>query len=355
MTMQIQKTLTTTPKPKPDWQNLGFGQYTTDHMFLMDYHEGQGWSNARIVPYADLALDPAAVVLHYGVEVFEGLKAYYAGEDKVLLFRPEANGKRINNSSLRLCMPELPVEIFVEAVTELVRVDRQWVPQLPDSSLYIRPFVIATEAQLGVRRSQDYQFIVILSPVGAYYPEGLNPVRIFVEEEFVRAVKGGTGQVKCGGNYAASLAAQYKAKELGYSQVLWLDGAERKYVDEVGTMNVMFKIDGQVLTPELSGSILPGITRDSVLQLLRSWGVPVAERRISIAEIQQAAQSGKLEEAFGTGTAAVISPIGELCIEGEKLVLNKGQIGPLAQKLYDTLTGIQWGKIKDEFGWTIEV
>lgn len=353
--MQISTTLTMNPKPEPDWHNLGFGVILTDHMFIMDYQEGQGWHDARIVPYAPLALDPASVVLHYGVEVFEGLKAYYAGEEQILLFRPDANARRINNSSARLCIPELPVEYFVQAVSELVRVEKRWVPKLPETSLYIRPFIIATEAQLGVRRSTSYQFIVILSPVGAYYPEGLNPVKIYVEEEYVRSVKGGTGFTKCGGNYAASLAAQYKAKDQGYSQVLWLDGAERKYIDEVGTMNVMFKINGQVLTPELSGTILPGVTRDSVLRLLESWNVPVAERRISLAELQQAAQNGTLEEAFGTGTAAVISPIGELNIHGEKVVINNGQIGPLAQKIYDVLTGIQWGKLKDEFGWTVKL
>lgn len=353
--MQISTTLTMNPKPEPDWHNLGFGVILSDHMFIMDYHEGQGWHDARIVPYAPLSLDPAAVVLHYGVEVFEGLKAYYAGEDQILLFRPDANARRINNSSARLCIPELPVEYFVEAVSDLVRVEQRWVPKLPETSLYIRPFIIATEGQLGVRRSTSYQFIIILSPVGAYYPEGLNPIKIYVEEEYVRSVKGGTGFTKCGGNYAASLAAQYKAKELGYSQVLWLDGAERKYIDEVGTMNVMFKIGGRVLTPELSGTILPGVTRDSVIQLLESWDVPVEERRISLAELQQAAQNGTLEEAFGTGTAAVISPIGELNIGGEKVIINNGQIGPLAQKVYDVLTGIQWGKLKDEFGWTVKL
>jgi len=352
--MQITTTLTTNPKPEPDWNNLGFGAIMTDHMFIMDYHEKQGWYNPRIVPYGPLALDPAAVVLHYGAEVFEGLKAYYSDDGEVLLFRPEANARRINKSSVRLCIPELPVEDFVQAIKELIEVDKRWVPKLPDTSLYIRPLIIATEGVLGVRRSASYQFIVMLSPVGAYYPEGLNPVKIYVEEEYVRSVRGGTGFCKCGGNYAASLAAQYKAKDLGYSQVMWLDGAERKYIDEVGTMNVMFKINGQVLTPELSsGTILPGITRDSVLKILQSWGIPTDERKITLAELQQAAQDGTLEEAFGTGTAAVISPIGELNIHGEKVTISNGQIGPLTQKIYDTLTGIQWGRLKDEFGWTV--
>jgi len=354
--MEIVKALTPNLKPEPDWHNLGFGAIVTDHMFLMDYTEGRGWHDARIVPYAPLALDPAAIVLHYGVEVFEGLKAYYAGEGNILLFRPDANARRINNSSKRLCIPPLPEEDFVQAVTELVSVDKRWVPKLPDTSLYIRPFIIATEARLGVKRSDTYQFIIILSPVGAYYAEGLDPVKIFVEDEYVRSVRGGTGFTKCGGNYAAGLVAQYKAKELGYSQVLWLDGAERTYIDEVGTMNVMFKIEGQVVTPELSsGTILPGVTRDSVLKLLENWGIPTVERRISLEELRLAAQSGRLEEAFGTGTAAVISPIGELNIHGAKVVLNNGQIGPLTQKLYDTLTDIQWGRVKDPFGWTLRI
>jgi branched-chain amino acid aminotransferase len=354
--MKITKTLTTSPKPEPDWQNLGFGSIMSDHIFIMDYTEGKGWHDARIVPYGPLEVDPAAIVLHYGVEVFEGMKAYHAGENKILLFRPDANARRINNSSKRLCIPELPEEYFVEAIKELIDVDRCWVPKLPDTSLYIRPLIIATEAQLGVKRSDRYKFIVMLSPVGAYYPEGLNPVKIFVEDEYVRSVRGGTGFTKCGGNYAAGLAAQYKAKQMGYSQVLWLDGAERKYIDEVGTMNVMFKINGQVLTPELSGgTILPGVTRDSVLQLLQSWGIPTCERRITLEELHQAALEGKLEEAFGTGTAAVISPIGELNIHGEKVTVGNGGIGELTQKIYNALTDIQWGRASDTFGWTVEL
>jgi len=354
--MEIKKTLTANPKPEPNWQNLGFGSVLTDHMFIMDYTDGVGWHDGRIVPYGPLSLDPAAIVLHYGVEVFEGMKAYYAGEDKILLFRPEANAKRINNSSKRLCIPELPEEYFVQAVKELVSVDICWVPKLPDTSLYIRPFIIATEPQLGVKRADVYQFIIILSPVGAYYAEGLNPVKIYVEDEYVRSVRGGTGFAKCGGNYASGLAAQYKAKQLGYSQVMWLDGAERKYIDEVGTMNVMFKINGQVITPELeTGTILPGVTRDSVLKLLQSWNIPTCERRITLEELHKAAKDGSLEEAFGTGTAAVISPIGELNIHGEKINLSNGQIGPLTQKIYDSLTDIQWGRAADTFNWTVQV
>ena len=353
--MQISVQRTKNPKAKPDWNHLAFGVYYTDHMFIMDYTEGRGWHDAKIIPYGDLSLDPAAMVFHYGVEVFEGLKAYAAQDRRILLFRPDQNAKRINSSGGRLCIPELPEAYFVAGVQELVETDKDWVPKAPGTSLYIRPFIIATEAHLGVRRAKTYQFIVILSPVGAYYPEGLDPVKIYVEDEYVRAVKGGTGFTKCGGNYASSIIAQYKAKDLGYTQVLWTDGVEHKYVDEVGTMNVMFKIDGKVITPELGGSILPGITRDTCLKILRSWGVPVEERRISIEELLAAGKDGRLEEAFGTGTAAVISPIGLLNIHGEDLVIGGGKIGLLSQKLYDTITGIQWGEIKDEFGWTVEV
>ena len=353
--MNITINRVTTPKVKPEWESLSFGTVFTDHMFLMDYMEGQGWHDARIVPYGNLALDPAASVFHYGVEIFEGMKAYHTEDGRDLLFRPDANGRRMNNSAARLCMPSIPVEDFVQAVRTLVEVEKSWIPPRRDMSLYIRPTMIATEAHLGVSKSKSYTFFIILSPVGAYYPEGLNPVRIYVEDEYSRAAKGGTGFCKCGGNYAASLAAQYKAKGLGYSQVLWLDGAEHKYIDEVGTMNVMFKVNGEVLTPELSGSILPGITRDSVLQLLRSWGVPVSERAITLEELRTAAENGQLEEAFGTGTAAVISPIGELNIHGKVYTLSGGNIGPLSQKLYDSLTDIQWGRAADPFGWTLEV
>ncbi|MDO4540665.1 MAG: branched-chain amino acid aminotransferase [Syntrophomonadaceae bacterium] len=353
MDIRIEKTIV--PKAKPDWEHLEFGVDYTDHMFIMDYTQGTGWHDARIVPYAPLVLDPAAMVFHYGVEVFEGLKAYYAEDGRLLLFRPDANAARINLSGGRLYIPELPEEYFLEGVQALVGFDRDWVPKLPGTSLYIRPFIIANEPHLGVRQSRQFQFIIILSPVGAYYPEGLDPVSIYIEDEYVRAVKGGTGFTKCGGNYAASIIAQYKAKDLGYTQVLWLDGVERKYIEEVGTMNVMFKIDGEIITPALEGSILPGITRDSVIKLLKHWGQKVNERRISVEELQQAIRSGKLEEAFGTGTAAVISPIGELSILGEQYIIGGGQIGELSQKLYDALTDIQWGRKEDPFGWTLEI
>lgn len=306
--MDIKITKTTHPKQKPNWDELSFGTVFTDHMLMIDYMEGEGWKDARIIPYQDICLDPAACVFHYGVEVFEGMKAYNAPDGRILLFRPEANAKRLNSSGERLLIPELPVEMFMEGLKTLVSLDRDWIPKRPDQSLYIRPFTFATQPHLGVSRSNSYTFCIILSPVGAYYPEGLDPVKIFVEDDYARSVKGGTGYIKCGGNYAGSLAAQYKAKKFGYSQVLWLDGAEKKYIDEVGTMNVMFVIGDEVLTPALTGTILPGITRDSVLTLLRDWGVKATERRITLEELLAAAKNGQLREAFGVGTAAVISP-----------------------------------------------
>lgn len=352
--IKIQKT--TTPKAKPDENRLGFGNYYTDHMFVMDYTEGQGWHSARIEPYHALSLDPAAMVFHYAQESFEGLKAYRTKEGKVQLFRPEKNGERLQSTHERLCIPTIPVEDFVQAVKTLVDVDRDWVPSAEGTSLYLRPFTIATEAHLGVKPSDSYQFLVIASPSGAYYEEGLNPVKIYVEDEYVRATPGGTGFIKCGGNYAASLAGQMKAHEMGYSQVLWLDGIERKYVEEVGSMNCFFKIDGVIRTAPCVGTVLPGITRMSCIELLRDWGYTVdCETRLSIEEVMQAARTGHLEEVFGTGTAAVVSPVGQLYYEGETAVIGGGKIGEVTQRLYDTLTGIQWGTVADEKGWVVPV
>ena len=352
--IKIQKT--TTPKAKPDENRLGFGNYYTDHMFVMDYTEGQGWHSPRIEPYHALSLDPAAMVFHYAQESFEGLKAYRTKEGKVQLFRPEKNGERLQSTHERLCIPTIPVEDFVQAVKTLVEVDCDWVPSAEGASLYLRPFTIATEAHLGVKPSDSYQFLVIASPSGAYYEEGLNPVKIYVEDEYVRATPGGTGFIKCGGNYAASLAGQMKAHEMGYSQVLWLDGIERKYVEEVGSMNCFFKIDGIIRTAPCVGTVLPGITRMSCIELLRDWGYTVdCETRLSIEEVMQAARTGHLEEVFGTGTAAVVSPVGQLYYEGETAVIGGGKIGEVTQRLYDTLTGIQWGTLADEKGWVVPV
>ena len=277
--MEIKITNTACKKQKPDLASLGFGKYFTDHMFLMDYTKGKGWHDARIVPFGDISLSPAAMVFHYGQEMFEGLKAYAADDGSIQLFRPQKNIERMNRTNRRLCIQQVDPDFVLEALKALVSIDADWVPEGKDTSLYIRPFIIATDAHLGVKPATQYLFCIILSPVGAYYAEGLNPVKIFVETDYVRAVKGGIGFAKAGGNYAASLAAQEKANELGYSQVLWLDGVHRKYVDEVGTMNVFFVIDGEVITPMLEGSILPGVTRDSVITLLRDLGYKVTERR----------------------------------------------------------------------------
>ena len=351
--MEIEYVQAKTLKEKPAWdQNLGFGKYFTDYMFTMDWTVNKGWHNAKIEPYAPICLDPATLVLHYAQETFEGLKAYKSKDGNVLLFRPEMNARRFANSNRRLCMEILPEEMFVEAIEKLVAHEADSIPTAEGTSLYIRPFMFATEAAVGVHPSSAYKFVIILSPVGAYYPEGVNPVKIYVEDEYVRATKGGTGFTKCGGNYAASIAAQVKAEKLGYTQVLWLDGVERKYVEEVGTMNVMFKIDNKIITAPCDGTVLPGVTRDSILHILKDWGYEVEERHLSIDELMEAGRKGKLEEAFGTGTAAVISPVGELYYKGETVTINDFKTGELTQKLYDTLTGIQWGNVKDTYGWT---
>ena len=342
-------------KPKPDPSTLVFGKTFTDHMFVMDYTAGQGWHDGRIVPYGPIALDPSAMVFHYAQEVFEGLKAYRNPEGGVQLFRPIENARRINSSCDRMCIPQIPEEDFVSAVEQLVRLEADWVPSAPGTSLYIRPFIIATTPSLGVHAAHDYIFAIITCPVGAYYAEGINPVKIYVESEDVRAVRGGTGYTKCGGNYAASIRAGERAEEQGYAQVLWLDGVHRKYIEEVGSMNVMFKIDGKIVTPMLTGSVLPGITRRSCLELLRHWGYEVEERLITAQELFDAAKGGKLDEAWGTGTAAVVSPIGEMGWEDQHVVVNGGAIGPVTQKLYDTLTGIQWGTQPDPYGWVVKL
>ena len=344
------------PKQKPtDQTRLGFGNYYTDHMFLMNYDEGKGWHDPRIVPYGPIELDPAAMCLHYGQEVFEGLKAYRTEDGRILLFRPDRNMARLNSSNERLCIPAIDEAFAVEAIKKLVSVDQDWIPTAEGTSLYIRPFIFATEAQVGVHPAQELLFAIILSPVGAYYPEGLNPVKIYVEDKYVRAVRGGMGYTKTGGNYAASLKAQDEAEKVGYTQVLWLDGVERKYIEEVGTMNVFFVIDDEIVTPELQGSILPGVTLMSCIELLKKQGYKVSERRLSIEEVAKAADAGKLKEAFGSGTAAVISPIGELKWDEKVMTINNGEIGTISQHLYDTLTGIQWGKLPDPYGWTVEV
>lgn len=354
--LNIKVEKTKNPKEIPGEDNpLTFGTIFTDHMFMMNYETGKGWFDPRIVPYQKLELEPSAMVFHYAQEMFEGLKAYRADDGRALLFRPDMNAKRANETNKRLCIPQIPEEDFVQAIKELVKVDEAWIPTKEGTSLYVRPFIIATDEFLGVRPSDTYLFIIILSPVGAYYPEGLNPVKIWIEDDYVRAVRGGIGFAKTGGNYAASLAAQVKAHDEGYSQVLWLDGVERKYIEEVGAMNIFFKINGKVVTPMLNGSILPGITRNSTIELLKQWGIPVEERKISVDELLEAATNGSLEEVFGTGTAAVISPVGHLRFEDNVIQVQDGGIGPISQKLYDTIVGTQLGRIEDVNNWTVTI
>ncbi len=354
--LDIKYNLTDSPKEKPaKGANLGFGHVFTDHMFVMNYTEGKGWHDPRIEPFHEISLSPAAMVFHYGQEMFEGMKAYKGDDGKVYLFRPDMNAKRANKSNERLCIPQIPEEDFVQAVEELVRVEKDWIPTDEGTSLYIRPFIIATDAFLGVAPSKTYLFIIIVSPSGAYYASGLAPVGIWIEDEYVRAVRGGMGFTKTGGNYAASLIAQVKAHDSGYSQVLWLDGVERKYIEEVGAMNICFKISGKVVTPALNGSILPGVTRDSVIQMCRHWGYEVEERKVSVDELVEAAKTGALEEVFGTGTAAVVSPVGKLRYQDDVMTIGDGGIGELTQRLYDTLTGIQWGRLEDPMGWRVEL
>ena len=353
--MNISITKTTNPQVKPDSSTLGFGKVFTDHMFIMDYSIDKGWHDARIVPFGRLAIHPASTVLHYGSEIFEGLKAYRRADGEVQLFRPLENIRRMNRSAVRMCLPEIPEDMALEALTTFINLEKDWVPSANGTSLYIRPFMFGNDETLGVHAVKNATFIIITSPVGSYYKEGINPVKIMIESEDVRAVRGGTGEAKCGGNYAASNRAGERAEKLGYSQVLWLDGVHRKYIEEVGAMNVMFKIDGEIVTPMLAGSILPGITRKSIIELLKSEGYKVSERLISVDELEKALEEGKLEEAWGCGTAAVVSPIGELCYKDKKFVINGGKIGEVTQHLYDTLTGIQWGKVEDKFNWVYKL
>jgi len=339
-------------KKKPtDDSKLGFGDIFSDHMFLMDYEAGKGWFDPRIEAYRNLSLDPAAMILHYGQEVFEGLKAYRGKDGGIYLFRPRENFKRLNRSSVRLCMPEVDVDLVMEGLRELVLLDRDWVPGSPGTSLYIRPTMLATEPHLGVRPSNRYVFYIIIGPVGAYYKEGLNPVKIYVEDVYVRAVVGGIGESKTCGNYAASLLAAEEAKKQGFTQVLWLDAVERKYVEEVGTMNMFFVIDDEVITAPLTGSILPGITRDSVIHMVKDWGLKMSERSLAIHDVIAAAKDGTLKEAFGTGTAAVISPVGQITYKGKDYVVAGGNMGDLSQKLYSEIVAIQYAEKEDPYGW----
>lgn len=349
--MQLTTRKSGQPKTKPDQDKLSFGIHFTDHMFNMDYKPDTGWYNPRIEPYAPIVMDPATMVLHYGQGIFEGLKAYRTADNHIRLFRPQENLKRLNHSARKLCIPEFDEAFALQALKELVQLEKEWVPSTNGTSLYIRPTIIAMDPYLGVRASNTYRFFIILSPVGAYYPEGFNPVKILVTREHVRAVRGGVGDTKTMGNYAASLLAGEKAHQAGYTQVLWLDGVEQKYVEEVGSMNIFFVIDDELVTPALSGSILPGITRDSVLQLAGHWGLKASERKISIDEVLEAHRRGGLTEIFGSGTAAVISPVGELKYEDTVITIGDGTVGPIAHRLFNAIMDIQYGKAEDPLEW----
>ena len=342
-------------KDKPDQNNLGFGSFFTDHMFLMKWDRQNGWHDAEICPYKNFNMDPAAMVYHYGQAIFEGLKAYKGEDDQIFMFRPEDNLERMNSSALRMCMPRIPVEKVLKGIKALVYLDRDWIPTGDGATLYLRPTMIAVEPALGVRPSEQYYFFVIMSPVGTYYTEGFNPTKIWVTDKYVRAVKGGVGHVKTAGNYAASIMAAEEAQKAGYTQVLWLDACERKYIEEVGTSNIFFKIGDDLITPPLGGSILGGITRDSVMQLAKSWDINVIEKQITIDEVIAAIEDGSLLEAFGSGTAAVISPIGELCYQEKKYVIAGGKTGELSRRLFDDLQAIQNGKQDDPFKWIVRV
>ena len=354
--MEIKVNATARPKEKPaDESKLGFGHIFSDHMLLIDYDGAKDWHNARIEPYAPLELDPAAACLHYGQMIFEGLKAYHGKDEGIYLFRAVDNFRRLNHSARRVCMPDFDIDEGLEALKTLILLDREWIPKTRGTSLYIRPTMIATEPFLGVQAASEYLFYIIIGPVGTYYAEGLDPVKIYVEDKYVRAVPGGTGEAKTGGNYAASLLPAKKAKEKGFAQVLWLDGCEKMYVEEVGTMNMFFVIDGEVITAPLTGSVLSGITRDSVIRIVRDWGLKMEEKLLSINEIVAAASNGKLKEAFGTGTAAVISPVGQITYKDKDYVIAGGKMGELSQKLYDEIVAIQYAEKPDPYGWVEKI
>jgi branched-chain amino acid aminotransferase len=355
MTEPIRITKAATLKKRPKDADLGFGTIFTDHMFVANFEEEKGWYDPRVEPYAPFPLEPATAVFHYAQAVFDGLKAFRGVDGTVRLFRPQTHIERLNNSARRMCIPPLDPDLALRSLVTLVGIEKGWVPSTIGTSLYVRPVIIASEPFLGVRPARSYIYFVILSPVGTYYPEGMAPVKILVVDRYVRAVEGGVGAAKTSGNYAASLYASEEAKHQGFTQVLWLDGVHRKYIDEVGTMNIMLKIGDEVITPPLMGTILPGVTRDSALTLMREWGLRVGERPISIDEVAQAHRGGTLKEVWGTGTAAVISPVGELTYKGEKMVINNGEVGPLTQRLYDAIVGIQYAKAPDAHGWLVEV
>jgi branched-chain amino acid aminotransferase len=335
-----------------DMKHLTFGDVFSDYMLIMDYKNGQ-WQAPQIVPYGEINIMPAMCSLHYGQVIFEGVKAFYSKQGKINIFRLPKYHERMNKSCRRLCIPEISYDVFLNSIMELIKLERAWVPHQRGYSLYIRPFIFATDNHLGVRVSMTYRFMIILSPVESYYKEGLNPIRLITSGEYVRAVKGGLGAAKTPANYAASLLPADEAQKKGFTQVLWLDAITHKNIEEVGTMNICFVINNELITPPLDGSILEGITRDSVLRLAREWGIKVNERQITIEEMIAESHAGKLEEIFGTGTAAVISPVGEIKHLETSIIVNKGKIGVLSQKFYDEVTAIQYGEKPDKFGWLL--
>lgn len=356
--MEIKKTLLPQEKRKPlfdDPLKLKFGKNFTDYMFTLTYNEGKGWHSAEIKPYQPLVLDPAAAVFHYGQEIFEGQKAYKSANDEILLFRPDENARRFNQSMTRMSMPEVPVEDFIHFEEELLKLEERWIPKKKGAALYMRPTGIATEAALGVKPADQYLFFIILSPVGPYYSTGFKPVSLYVSKEYSRAAEGGTGAAKAGGNYGGSLAATGVAMKKGYNQVLWLDSKEHRYVEEVGAMNIFFVMDNKLVTPKLTGTILPGITRKSVLQIAPDLGIEASEEIIDIGDVVEGIASGRVTEIFGAGTAAVISPVGKIGYDGKDYVVNNNETGPWSQKLFDTLTGIQYGELEDKFNWVHKV
>ncbi|MCL1996711.1 MAG: branched-chain amino acid aminotransferase [Defluviitaleaceae bacterium] len=354
--MEIKMELTKNPKTKPVFGKdpMPFGKIFTDHMFLVDYNHQDKWYNPRIVPHAPLILDPATVVLHYSQTIFEGMKAFKSPDDEVLLFRAYDNAKRFNVSAYRMHMPEIDEELFLEAVKTLVKIDKDWVPNLPGMSLYIRPFMIATEITVNLTYPENFMFCVLTSPVGLL-TGSFTTTRILVEEEYVRASPGGTGIAKCGGNYAGAMRAMFDANKKGYNQVLWLDAIERKYIEEVSTSNIFFVIDGTVVTPAISDTILDGITRRSLLALLKDWGIPIEERRISIQELVDAYKAGKVEEVFSSGTATVVTPIGQITYGDTDMEFNNNEVGPISKRLFEELTDIQKGVKPDPHGWITKI
>jgi branched-chain amino acid aminotransferase len=355
MEIEVAFEKTTTPKTRPHEDTYGFGKYFTDHMFMCDYAEVTGWHSPRIVPYQPIRLDPGASVLHYGQALFEGMKAFRGVDGKIRLFRPEMNWKRLQAGAQRLCMRAPDLELFIASLRRFVRAENDWVPSKAGTALYLRPTLIGSEAFLGVRPAEAFIYYIIATPVGGYYGEGIGSIKIWVETEYSRCAPGGIGAVKAGGNYASSLLAALEAKKNGYAQVLWLDSSKKEYVEEVGTMNVFFKIGDRVITPPLSGTILPGVMRDSAIQMLETQGVPVDIRPISLAEVRAAYAENQLKEVFGTGTAASVSPVGFLGSENGSMTINDGQPGPVATKLYNSINDIQYGRARDDMGWTMEI